>query len=151
MASHVVSVRLDDDEYAKLTENVERLGVSRASYIRFLISLDFPMFVGDGDVLSPDDLEGTLVVPFIDRGDVKAIGLELSRQGNNINQATKALNSLARLASQDKALRIDWQSFCGISERALESANESLKKCTEMFDRICEWSRFDCRNKKGRR
>ncbi len=151
MPSKAVTVRFTEKEYERLDANARRLGVSRVSYIRFLVSLDFPTFVGDGDEEpGEDELEGTLLVPFINKGDVETIRVELARQGNNINQATKALNSLARLASENKAMRIDWVSYSSIAERNLAEVNESFKRCLALFQRLAGNAGFDCRNAKGK-
>ena len=151
MPSRAVTVRFDEKEYARLEANAERLGVSRVSYIRFLVSLDFPTFVPGEDEPSDEELAGTLVVPFIDKSDIEAIRLELARQGNNHNQGAKALNQLAHLARENKALRIDWQSYCGVAERALYESSQSLKTCVKLFKRLANESTFDCRTSKSRR
>ncbi len=151
MPSKAVTVRFDEKEYARLEANAKRLGVSRVSYIRLLVSLDFPTFVPGDDEPGDDELAGTLVVPLINRADVEAIRRELSRQGNNLNQGVKALNTLAHLAEQNKALRIDWQSYCGIAERTLYESSQSLKTCAALFKRLANESTFDCRTSKSRR
>lgn len=125
----IVGVRFTDEERMVLEDSAERLGLTKSEYIRYLVSLNFPTFTDeDGDESDGLVDVSTLVVPVLDKSDVRAIKRELIRQGSNINQAAKALNSLARLAEDNKALRVDWISLCGVAERALFSASESLKE-----------------------
>lgn len=139
----IVGVRFDDEERAALEESAERLGLTKSEYIRYLVSLNFPTFTDEhGDESDGLGDVSTLIVPVLDKSDVQVIKRELIRQGSNINQAAKALNSLARLAGENKALRIDWISFGGVAERALESANESLKEIGARVDALAAGAHY---------
>lgn len=82
-------VRLSDSEYETLSQNAERFGLSRSAYVRSRC------------VYKP----GTYVE--VDRGLLGDCFRELRRQGVNLNQIAKEINTAARVArAADAVIRL---------------------------------------------
>ena len=143
MASHIVSLRLNDDELELVDARAKAMGASRSQYIRFLIDSDFFAYIFDAEDLQSAELKPADCVPYIDGATIKRATHELVKQGVNVNQGAKALNQLAHLARENKALRIDWQSYCGVAERALYKAAEELARIADDLDALVEHAGYN--------
>lgn len=74
--SEYVQFRISKDQYAKLKQSGETLGLSPNLYAKQLA------------------LRSHLRKPYFNKDDFQTLHLELTRQGNNLNQIAKRLNQL---------------------------------------------------------
>lgn len=105
---NMISLCLDDDEYSKVELITNLLNVPRATAVRIVLisNIDY-------------------VLSKIKKNDNKALLLELSRIGNNLNQITKQINS------NIEVFLYGGENFAMSVDRLNDSFNELLKRYNE--------------------
>ena len=150
MASQRITVRLSDEEKSILEERSATLGMNTSSYIRFLLSLPNPIILDPTDEeyvdkcisSKPKELGGSVLISIVDRATFFKIVREITRQGNNLNQAASALNLLARLVREGRDTRMDWNVMLASSQRMVREAKEELAKISEYCGSVAKAGRM---------
>ncbi len=86
------AVRITPQEQKRIIENAEKLNVSTSAYLRLLANLPIEIT----DKFSQENInDGAARMLVIDKSIFGQLRWQLSRIGNNLNQATRALNTIA--------------------------------------------------------
>ncbi len=118
-------VRLTQGEHDMLADKARRLGMSRSDYVRLAIALPVG-YARDAAAGSP------LPLVAIDPWAIAALKAELAREGNNLNQAARALNLVGRKYASGSLRGDRAEEVASLAARALES----LRAAEAAYERI---------------
>lgn len=115
---HSVRVRLSDDELSKLDSDAKRLGTSRSSLVRALISLPIETTLSDG---IEDSASRVLV---LDKNEVNNLRLQVRRWGVHFDESLRALNIIKQRGLSKKSYELYLRAIDYLED--IDKASDSL-------------------------
>ena len=109
--THTITCRLDEADFQKLTKEADAMGVNTSDYIRLLTRLP----------LECKKIESADAFVVIDPLPLALLSITIKRQGYLLNQAVRALNTIAQRVRHGNAID---EEMC----RLMRKANSSLEK-----------------------
>lgn len=122
--THMVTCRLDDQDYGSLHENAAALDVAPSTYMRYLIRIP---------VSAHPNPNGTSVL-VVDAKTLGALRYELVRWGRHYNQGMHALNALAYAARRKAPERDYFAQQIAIASNKLDAVEKGRRRLEGRLD-----------------
>lgn len=125
--NNLVSLRLNPGELAAFKSQAREAGLSQSAYVRFLISLGPELLHSYADALDSGSGSSPIPVVFVD--DLNDVKNQIRMQGVNLNQITKAFNTISKGINGYKP-----EELAG----ALEGVQKNLFLVASSYDDFCD-------------